>query len=213
MADSINLKGTLNVVEGCKESKSSIVYVSTSFVFDGIKKIYSEEDPVSPTTHYGITKSKGEDIVRSSNLPYLILRTDQPYGWIEKWQHTNSVLRMIQTLESGKILKEISNWYNTPTYVPDFVKATTKLMELSKTGTYHVVGPDFVNRYEWAITAAEIFGLDKNRIEPINSDNLNLSAKRVNVKLDNSKLFNHTGIKMRGLKDGLNDMFNSKNTL
>lgn len=211
LADSVNIKGTLNVVEGCKESRSSIIYVSTSFVFDGTKEIYSEEDTTSPTTHYGLTKSKGEEIVRSSNLPHLILRTDQPYCWIENWQHTNSVLRVIQTLESGKILKEISNWYNTPTYVPDFVKATAKLMELNKTGTYHVVGPDFINRYEWAITTAEIFGLDKNKIESINSNSLNLPAKRVNVKLDNRKLLNHTGIKMRGLREGLNDMLNNKN--
>ena len=37
-AESINVLGTKNIVEGCKESNSKIVYISTSFVFDGKNK-------------------------------------------------------------------------------------------------------------------------------------------------------------------------------
>jgi len=37
LADSINIDGTKNVIEGCKITKSKLVYVSTCFVFDGKK--------------------------------------------------------------------------------------------------------------------------------------------------------------------------------
>ena len=35
LADSINVEGTANVIEGCKRTKSKLVYISTSFVFSG----------------------------------------------------------------------------------------------------------------------------------------------------------------------------------
>lgn len=209
-AESINVLGTKNIVEGCKESNSKIVYISTSFVFDGEKK-YSENDNTSPSTFYGFTKFKGEEIVRNSNLPFLILRTDQPYGWVESWQHTNSVIRVIDSLEKKKIFYEVNDWYNVPTYVPDFVNATMRLIELKKEGIFHVSGSDFLNRYDWALLTAQIFQLDPNLIKPINSSSLNLSAKRVNGNLNNEKLFCKTGIRMMGIKEGLSEMFKAKN--
>ncbi|MGI0056303.1 MAG: SDR family oxidoreductase [Nitrosarchaeum sp.] len=210
LADSMNVKGTENVVMGCKKNNSEIVYISTSFVFNGEKDKYCEEDDICPSTHYGITKSKGEEIVKRSELPFLILRTDQPYYWKEKWQRDNSVLRVLQTLKKGEILNEITDWYNVPTYVPDFVNALENLINSNLSGIYHVCGSDFVSRYEWSLATAKIFGLDKRLIKPISSENLHLPAKRVNVNLSNEKLFQKTGIKMNGVLEGLQLMKNAK---
>jgi dTDP-4-dehydrorhamnose reductase len=206
LANLINVKGTENILEGCKITNSKIVYISTSFVFNGEKKEYFEDDITSPATYYGITKLKAEQLVVKSGLSYLILRTDQPYCCIESWQHTNSVLRVIDTLKSEKVLKEITDWYNTPTYVPDFVSVTKKLIDKNITGIFHVVGPDFVNRYDMSLKVAKVFGLNKNMIESITSGTLNLAAKRVNVNLNNEKAFRETGIEMRNFTNGLMKM-------
>ena len=211
LADSINVNGTAHVIEGCKVVKGRLIYISTSFVFDGSKQQYTEDDMPSPSTYYGFTKYKGEELVKNCDLSYLILRTDQPYCWIEKWQRPNSVLRVLQTLRSGKVLKEITDWYNTPTYVPDFVRATQKLLENNAEGIFHLVGSEFINRYDWALKVADTFGLDKNLIEPITSNTLSLPAKRVNVNLGNKKLFQKTGIRMNNIQDGLNDMKRNEN--
>ena len=208
LANSINVTGTENVVTGCKKTNSKIIYISTSFVFNGIKKKYFEYDKTCPSTHYGLTKSKGEEIVKNSKLPFLIIRTDQPYSWKEKWQKDNSVLRVIRTLEKRKVLNEITDWYNVPTYVPDLVNALKKLIDSNFSEIYHVCGSDFVSRYEWSLVTAEIFGLNKNMIKPISSKNLNLPAKRVNVNLSNKKLFEKMGIKMNGIVEGLRLMKN-----
>ena len=205
-AESINILGTKNVVESCKESNSKLVYISTSFVFDG-KQRYTENDIASPSTFYGYTKWRSEEIVKESNLPFLILRTDQPYCWIERWQHGNSVIRVIDSLKKNRIFLEVDDWYNVPTYVPDFVNATMKLIQLKKEGIFHVCGSDFLNRYEWAKLTAKKFHLDPNLIKAINSSSLNLQAKRVNGNLSNDKLFNQTGIRMMGIEQGLIEMF------
>ncbi len=206
LADSINVIGTENVVEGCKISKSKLAFISSSFVFDGKKQINIETDSPEPTTYYGITKFRGEKIVQNSNLPCLILRTDQPYCWNESWHHTNSVIRVLDNLRSGKEHNEIIDWKNTPTYVPDFVNETAQLLDYNATGIYHIVGSDFINRYEWSLLTAEVFSLDKNLIKPITSDKLNLAARRVNVNLDNHKLYKKTGFSMKGVKEGLIQM-------
>ena len=203
LANSINIQGTENVVEGCKKINSKIIFVSTSFVFDGQKNQYFEDDHKSPSTYYGITKAKGEDIVINSGLPYLILRIDQPYYWNEKWQHSNSVLRVIDTIKTGNRHKEIEDWYNCPTYVPDFTKALKKMIDLKLEGIFHVVGSDFISRYDWALEISNIFNLDKNLIKKINSSELNLLAVRKNIYLNNNKLFEKTGIVMNGIKSGM----------
>ena len=210
LADSINVKGTENVTIGCQKTNSKIVYISTSFVFNGEKNRYFEEDEPSSSTYYGLTKLKGEEIVKKSKLSFLILRTDQPYDWKEKWQRNNSILRVLQTLQEGKTLNEIIDWHNTPTYIPNFVNALENLINSNLLGIYHVCGSDFISRYEWSLATAEIFGLNKNMIKPISSKTLNLPAKRVNVNLSNEKLFQKTGIKMIGIEEGLKSMKNSK---
>jgi dTDP-4-dehydrorhamnose reductase len=210
LADLINIKGTENVIAGCQKTDSKVVFISTPFVFDGERKEYFEEDKLSPATYYGLTKFKGEEIVKKSKLPFLILRADQYYDWKEEWQRTNSVLRVLQTLQEGKTLNEIINWYNSPTYIPDFVNALENLIDSNLLGVYHVCGSDFVNRYEWALVTAKIFGLNENMIKPIHSEILNLPATRVNVNLSNEKLFQKTGIKMMGIEEGLKSMKKNK---
>ena len=209
-ADSINVTGTQNVVEGCKNAKCKLTYISTSFVFDGSKQRYFENDPPAPSTYYGITKFKGEELVRNSNLPYLILRIDQPYGLAESWHHTNLVKRVIDNLSSGREHNEIIDWKNTPTYVPDFVTATAQLLDGGATGIYHVVGSDFICRYDWSLITADVFGLDKNLIKPVSSTSLNLAVKRPNVNLSNEKVFQKTGIKMKGVKEGVKEMLRTQ---
>ncbi len=210
LANSINIQGTENIVEGCKKFKSKIVFVSTSFVFDGQKSQYFEDDLKSPSTYYGITKAKGEEIVINSGLPHLILRTDQPYCWSEKWQHTNSVLRVINTTKTGNIHKEIEDWYNCPTYVPEFSEALKKMIDLELEGIFHVVGSDYISRYDWAVEIANIFDLDKSLIKKINSSELNLSATRKNIYLNNNKLSEKSGMVMSSVKSGMNKMHDEK---
>lgn len=209
-ADLINVQGTKNIIEICRDIKSKLVFISTSFVYDGKKEQYFEDDKKSPSTYYGITKAKGEDMVINSGLPYLILRTDQPYCWIEKWQHTNSVLRVIENIKSGTRHKEIENWYNCPTYVPEFSEALKKLVDMNMEGIFHVIGSDYISRYEWALEIADIFRLDRKMIDKINSSELNLSASRKNIHLNNNKLFEESGIKMSGIKNGLIKMRDEK---
>lgn len=210
LADSINVNGTKNIIEACKNTKSKICQISTSFVFDGKKEEYIENNLTSPANYYGLTKMKAEKKIQESGLKYLILRTDCLYGWTKKNQRENPVMRVINTLKSGKIFKEITDWQNTPTYIPDFISALNIVIKNNSQGIYHITGSDYTDRFSLAIKTAEIFNLNKKLLVPINSNLLNLSAKRSNVNLKNFKIIKETGVSMKGITDGLIQMQKDK---
>ena len=207
LANQINVNGTHNVIKGCQKIDSKIIYISTSFVFSKSNKAYTETDIASnPGTCYGMTKLEAEKLILESELKSLILRIDQPYFWKKSWQRTNSVLRVIEALSKKQNLKEVADWFNVPTYIPDFLTATHELIKNNHTGIFHLTGPDFLSRFEWALKTADVFGLDSKLLIPINSDQLNLDAKRDSINLNNKKIQEKTGVKMRGINEGLLDM-------
>ncbi len=208
LADAINIQGTRNVVDACKQVDSKIVFVSTSAVFDGKKQVYYEQDARNPQYYYAFTKAEGEKIVENSGLGFLILRTDQPYCWVEKWQHDNSVLRVLNKLKAGEVMKDVIDWYSNPTLVDNFVEVAYALIKKNKNGIYHVIGSDFLNRYEMALKVAEVFSLDKNLVQPMKSADLNLPAKRVNVNMNNEKAQKDSGIKLLNFEESLIKMRN-----
>lgn len=203
LADAVNVEGTRNVANACKETNSKMVYISTSFVFDGKKGIYFEDDETNPINYYGLTKLEGEKITMDTG-DYLVLRTDQPYGFNKPWQKQNTVTRVLAALNKNEKANEIIDWYNNPTYVDNFAEVSIKL--LKKSGTYHVTGSDFLSRYGWALKICEVFGKDKNLVVPVTSDTLNLPVKRPNARLDNSKAQKDSGMKLLGVEAALKDM-------
>lgn len=210
LANKINVQGTVNIIEGCKKNKSKLIFLSTSAVFNGSKSEYFENDITTPESYYGETKKNAEEEIKKSKLPHLIIRIDQPYFWSEEWQHSNSVLRVLDGLKDEKLFREVTDWYNTPTFIPDIILGIKNLIDLNCCGIYHVVGPDFINRFKLALYIAEIFELDKKKIMPITSNFLDLPAQRVNVNLNNEKFQKETKIIMKGVKEGLLSMIKNK---
>jgi len=213
LAKAVNVGGTKNIVDACQKLGSKVVFISTSTVFDGAKPLYDENDQPNPINYHGLTHLEGEKIIINSGLPFLVLRTDQPYGWVESWQKKNSVIRILESLERNETVKEILDWYNTPTYIDNLIEVAINLIKKEKEGVYHTVGPDFVNRCELALKIAEIFNKDKNLIKPINSKELNLPAKRGVIRLNNKRAESESGIKLVGIIEGLKEMLKSDNEI
>lgn len=85
-----NIGGTLNVATACMDRGIRMVFISTEYVFDGTKGMYSEDDAVFPTNLYAWSKLAGEAIVRHTpnwlivrcaftdeNFPHAMAPTDQ----------------------------------------------------------------------------------------------------------------------------------------
>ena len=58
------------------------------------------------------------------------------------------------------------------------MRATYELLIKNASGIFNLVGSDFISRYDWSLEVAKEFDLDKKLILPINSEELNLAAKK-----------------------------------
>ncbi|MHB1830407.1 MAG: SDR family oxidoreductase [Candidatus Micrarchaeaceae archaeon] len=203
LAYKTNVESTLNILEECKKSNSEIIFISSSFVFDGKKKIFTEDDATCPINYYGYTKKVCEDIIKESGLQFIIARTDQPYGQFQEWQRDDNVKRVINKLRKKETCFEPIDWFNNPTYAVNFVECVIKLIEQHEHGVYHIVGSSFINRFDWAVKIASIFNNDEALVKPIMSSKLNVLAKRPNSNLSNKKATLKTGLKIDDINSGL----------
>jgi dTDP-4-dehydrorhamnose reductase len=202
----VNVEATRNVVDGCIQANSGIIYISTSFVFDGSKDAYYEDDEPNPINNYGITKLEGENLVKTSGVPFIIARTDQLYGWTN--HPKNFVVKILNGLREKNSIEVFTDWYNNPTLIDNMSEVLLKLLDKGYLGTYHITGSSFINRYDWAVRIAEAFGLDSSLLVPINSSKYNPVATRPKVHMDNSKAQKDSGLKLFTIDEGLEFMKN-----
>jgi dTDP-4-dehydrorhamnose reductase len=91
-----------------------------------------------------------------------------------------------------------------PTMVDDLGLALVKIVERERTGIYNVCGSEYINRYEFALKLAEVFGFDKSMIIPIKTSELLQAAVRpMNSSFILLKAETELGLKPLNVRDGL----------
>lgn len=166
-ATSINLGGTVNVINACRETSAKLLYISSNAVFDGEDPPYSEDDPVNPLNYYGELKVKEEEEVKKSGLEYAIIRAILMYGWNLPVERKNPVTWLLDFLMAGKEVKMADDIFSNPLFAEDCVNTISKIIELDKKGLFHIGGETEMSRFEFARITAGIFGYDKELIRPV----------------------------------------------
>lgn len=203
-AERINVQGTLNLVKACQEIGAKFIYVSTDFVFDGKKGMYSEDEETNPLNYYAKSKLKGEEHIQNSDLNYVIARVSVLYGW-----HTNFnfVTWVINELKAGNPINIVTDEYNSPTYADNAAEAILNICSKDREGLYHIAGDERINRFDFAKNIAQVFELDATLVNPILSEELTRKAPRpMDSSLSVEKAQNHLDIKLLDTKEGLNEM-------
>ena len=177
--DLINVEAVATLVELCKNNNIHLIHLSTDFIFDGQKKgYYVEEDPPIPISHYGLSKLRSEEIVRSTDIKYTILRTVLVYGLVDKNDRSNIVLWVKNSLEDKKQINVVTDQFRMPTYAEDLAEACYLSIENSAYGIYNVSSNVLMSIYDIAIEIARAFDLDTSYINSVETSALNLPAKR-----------------------------------
>lgn len=142
---------------------------------------YTETDITNPLNSYGRHKLLAEDYIEKESKHYIIIRTNCVFSDDKK----NFVSRLVENLKNGKEATIPDDEFVTPTYAPDLVEATLRLVENIgyglrniKTPIANLVGSCYSSRYEFALNIAEIFNCNPNLIKAVKSDSLNRPAKR-----------------------------------
>lgn len=205
----INVTGTQNVVDACRTGKKKIVYISTDFVFDGKNPPpdgYTETDAVNPINWYAETKYRGEEIVRNSGIPYIIMRITYPYRSGESPANVKPdfvhILR--DRLNNNQPTAGVIDQTITPTFIDDIAMAFDTLIKKNVEGTYHVVGSQSLSPYDVLIHIAEKYGFDKALITKTTNEEFNKgkAPRPFNLTTNNAKI-KQLGVTMKTFAEGL----------
>ena len=202
----INVNGTRNVAQACRDLGKKIIYISTDFVFDGQKvkgDSYSETDTPNPINWYSKTKYEGEKAVSESGAPYVIIRLAYPYraGFELKKDFVRAI---IDSLKNGNEIKGITDHIFCPTLIDDIAPVFDTLIKNDAVGIYHAVGKDGITPYEAALKIAEVFDLDQSLVAATTREEFfkDRAPRPFNLKLRNVKI-EQLGVKMKGFEEGL----------
>ncbi len=160
LAWQVNVEGTRNVVEACKENDLHLVHLSTAFVFDGEKDgLYTEEDPMNPIEWYGRTKAEAERIIRESDIDWTILRIDFPFR-SDTYDRPDIAHTIAENMKNDTLYPMFTNHYFGPTIIEDLAQVVGWVMREKQTGLYHASSGEKWTDYKFANAIKAAHDLD-----------------------------------------------------
>ncbi|MGX6965623.1 dTDP-4-dehydrorhamnose reductase [Vagococcus teuberi] len=195
----VNVDGTKNVAQACKEVGATLVYISTDYVFDGKAREvpYIETDKTSPINEYGKTKLLGEQAVQDILNNYYIIRT----SWVFGEYGNNFVYTMKKLAKTNDKLMVVNDQVGRPTWTKSLAEFMTYLVQNNcEYGTYHFSNDDTCTWYEFA---QEILQDDNVTISPVTSDQFITKAKRPEYSIMDLEKAKSTGYEIISWKTAL----------
>ena len=163
----VNVDGVRHALDAAREVNATFVYFSSDYVFDGESGPYAEDAEPRPVNEYGRQKAECESLICQAWDDHLIARVSTVYGWPASGASDENVAtRVLRALRAGEPLDVPVQQVGTPTHAPNLAEALRELVKRGCRGTYHLVGNDRMNRYEFSLLVAEVFGLDRSLIAP-----------------------------------------------
>lgn len=105
----LNIIGTCNLVKAASKFRIKVIYLSTSYVYPGIRGNYKEEDPLKPWNNYSWSKLGGECAVQmyKNSLIIRLCMTEKPF--IHKNAYANVRTNFIYQEDAAKIILKLLN--------------------------------------------------------------------------------------------------------
>ena len=184
----INVDGTQNIADACKEVDAKMVYISTDYVFDGQGTEPWQPDckDYKPLNVYGQTKLGGELAVSNTLSKYFIVRI----AWVFGKNGNNFIKTMLNVGKKFDTLKVVNDQIGTPTYTYDLARLLVDMIETDKYGYYHATNEGgYISWYDFACEIFKQAGYT-NTVIPVTTKEYGLSkaARPFNSRLDKSKL-------------------------
>ena len=102
------------------------------------------------------------------------------------------------------MLKVPQDQFGSPSLVDDIAEASCRLVEVGAKGIFHVVGPDRMSRYHFAMEVAKVFGLPTQQILPVTTAQLRQEAQRpLEAGMICDRLVQTLNWNLRGTAEGL----------
>ncbi|MCI6652062.1 MAG: dTDP-4-dehydrorhamnose reductase [Ruminococcus sp.] len=184
----VNVGGTQNMADACKEIDCKMLYLSSDYVFDGQGTEPWKPDckDYKPLNVYGQTKLEGELAVSNTLEKYFIVRI----AWVFGANGKNFIKTMINVGKTHDEVRVVNDQIGTPTYTYDLARLLVDMCETDKYGYYHATNEGgYISWYDFCCEFYRQYGL-KTKVTPVTTQEYGLSkaARPFNSRLDKSKL-------------------------
>ena len=190
LAYAVNAEGPKNLAEVCQKYQTTLIHVSTDFVFDGKKRTpYLETDVPNPLGVYGASKLQGERNIQEFMEAYFIVRT----SWLYSKYGNNFMKTMLKLSETREEISVVSDQFGSPTYAGDLAEVLIKIVLSSSKayGLYHFSNSGAISWYDFAVEIFRNFG-KKIEVKPIKTKDYPTAAKRPKYSvLETTKIENN----------------------
>ncbi len=129
LAQMVNVDIVKKLIELAPEAR--FVQLSTDYVFDGAKGMYTPDDTPAPLSLYGQTKYEAEQVVLLGENN-LIVRTSGTYDWPGR---DNLFTFFYNRLKAGKETFALTGAYYTPIWANDLAEGLLGLLIAGNTGS------------------------------------------------------------------------------
>ena len=211
-SNALNVVSIIEIIDVLIDKDITPVFISSQFVFDGLKGAYNEEDPVNPILVYGKQKVAVEQYLREQTKNHLILRLPKVYGtspgdgtlftsWVD---NIRSGMRQITCAEDQIF---------SPIVVDDVADAILATIEAGCIGTYHVSGPESYTRIEMLmilLSKLDRIGNFDIQLEPCSINDFDLPERRpIDVSMISDKLVRELGLQLKPLNESCDQIISN----
>ena len=184
----VNVTGTRNIAEVCKQLDCKMIYISTDYVFDGqgTEPWQADCKDYAPLNYYGQTKLDGELAVAELLDKFFIVRI----AWVFGLNGKNFIKTMINVGKKYDTVRVVNDQIGTPTYTYDLARLVVDMVETEKYGYYHATNEGgYISWYDFCCEFYKQYGLT-TKVIPVTTEEYGLSkaARPFNSRLDKSKL-------------------------
>jgi len=206
-AYNVNVIGSRNLALCCKKHNTTLIHISTDFVFDGHKIFpYKETDKPNPKNVYGETKLKGEQEIQAVLEKYFIVRT----SWLYSEFGNNFYKTMLRLGSENKTINVVNDQIGTPTNVNSLTEVLLKIIQHPKLnfeslyGVYHFSDGGSCSWYDFAKKIFELNNIDI-KLNPVGTNDFPTLAQRPKYSvLDTTKIQSTFGVKIKNWEEILN---------
>lgn len=205
----INVHGVRLVAKQATKHGASLLYVSSNAVYHGDRPLYRESDQRRPVNAYGWYRVMAEDIVRH-NMPSdkgSIVRPILMYGWPEERRRGNWTTMTLEKMKDGSgLITPVNDVMTQPLYAEDCARFIWQVIMQNLCGEWNIAGLDRVTYLEYTRAIFDVWGFPYNRIKPITSADLDLTAPRPADTSYDLQSIRNMRFPLRGLREGLQAM-------
>ena len=177
----LNYETTKNLAQVCRKFDSKMIFISSSYVFNGLKGNYKETEETSPTNNYAKAKVLAEKEVLKDKSS-IVLRTEPMYGF-------NRAKKQL-SFGTGNFEKEVFLGYSKlirkPVFIEDVSKTIDKLIEAGSSGIFHIAGPKEFNWIDFVEKLANLKNCE-DKLKLVDDSNWIVKSP-INSSLDTSKI-------------------------